>query len=325
MSDSHNHHHHHSRHSDRKRSRPPYTRDRNEVKRRRSRSPYRKAHDHHLQDPPTRLPFKQKPLDKKEFEQYKALFADYLDIQKQLDIDELSEHEVRGRWKSFLGKWNKAELAEGWYDPDTKTKADERWDSRPEWRAPTPEVTARDLHKAGEVEEDDEDEDDDGYGPALPSKRAGASIPSLDDLQHRRELADEDRSARTADLRHERKQDRNLQKERVEEMAPRADPGSKERQLEKKRDAAAVNREYKAAKDGGDVEVGDKELMGDDGIDGYKAKMKAEKKRKNEREIRKEEVLRAREAEREEKRAELRRKEEKTMEMLRNIAQQRFG
>ena len=29
----------------------------------------------------------------------------YLDIQKQIDIDTLDETEVKGRWKSFVGKW----------------------------------------------------------------------------------------------------------------------------------------------------------------------------------------------------------------------------
>jgi len=33
------------------------------------------------------------------------MFALYLDIQKQLDIDTLTENEVKGRWKSFVGKW----------------------------------------------------------------------------------------------------------------------------------------------------------------------------------------------------------------------------
>ena len=38
------------------------------------------------------------------------MFALYLDIQKQLDIDELDESEVKGRWKSFVNKWYGAVL-----------------------------------------------------------------------------------------------------------------------------------------------------------------------------------------------------------------------
>lgn len=33
------------------------------------------------------------------------MFALYLDIQKQLVLEELPEMEVKGRWKSFVGKW----------------------------------------------------------------------------------------------------------------------------------------------------------------------------------------------------------------------------
>jgi hypothetical protein len=33
------------------------------------------------------------------------MFTLYLDIQKGKVLDELEETEVRGRWKSFLGKW----------------------------------------------------------------------------------------------------------------------------------------------------------------------------------------------------------------------------
>lgn len=172
------------------------------------------------------------------------------------------------------------------------------------------------------------DDDDDGYGPALPEaeiiSKSGPAIPSLQDLQHRQELAEEDREARISDLRYERKQDRKAQKERLEEIVPRADPGSRERQLEKKRDTAISNRAFAEAKEGGGEEVGDSDLMGDD-VDNHKAKMRAMERQKNEREIRKEEVLRARAAEREERMKEHRRKEEKTMDMLRSIAQQRFG
>ncbi|KAF2167129.1 hypothetical protein M409DRAFT_22561 [Zasmidium cellare ATCC 36951] len=318
--------HHRRRESHSKRSRSPYTRDREDVNRNRSRSPHRKRHHHHKHHDrtvKTNLPYKRAQLKKDDFTEYKALFAEYLDVQKSIDIDSISEHEAKGRWKSFLGKWNHGELSQGWYDPEMKERVDERWKTRPKASRPKQRVPAE--TNAGE---EDEDEDDDGYGPALPGKtssRPGPAIPSLDDLQHRQELADEDRSARIADLRYERKADRNLQKERAEELAPRADPGSRERQMEKKQVVTAVNQEFKDAKDGGDVEVGDNELMGDDGVDGYKKQVNEMEKKKNERELRKEEVLRARAAEREERLQAQRAKEEKTMSMLRGLARERFG
>jgi peroxin-14 len=33
------------------------------------------------------------------------MFGMYLDIQKGKILEDLSEEEVKGRWKSFVGKW----------------------------------------------------------------------------------------------------------------------------------------------------------------------------------------------------------------------------
>ena len=83
---------HCSRHT---RSRSPRTD--HHHKRHRSRSP-RPA-------PPAALPYKARQLSKRHYEEYKPLFQSYLDIQKQLNLDELDEREARGRWKSFVSRW----------------------------------------------------------------------------------------------------------------------------------------------------------------------------------------------------------------------------
>lgn len=107
-------------------------------------------------------------------------------------------------------------------------------------------------------------------------------------------------------------------------MVPRAQAGTRERQIEKKREVAASNRAFKEANEPGTEEVGERDLMGGD-EDGIKRQIKEQAKKKSEREIRKEEALRAREAEREEKMQVLRDKEDKTMAMLKAIARERFG
>ena len=303
------------------------------------------------------------------------MFGLYLDLQKNKDIDELSSDEVKGRWKSFIGKWNRAELSEGWYDPTTKTKADnsaiatdrsaqkdglEVPPSPPSRRKQTaqtvqPEPELKQQHNGGADEDEDgdddgdDDDDNDDYGPALPAnvqlqgRGPGPAIPSLEDLQHRHgrdthqvldhiiprltcpvELTLEDAQSRREDMLHRRKMDRKAQKEQLEEILPRAEPGTRERQLEKKQETSAVNRAFREARSPGAEEVGEKDLMGDD-EDGIKRKIKEMDKKKSERELRKEEVLRAREAEREERLRGLREKEDKTMEVLRAIARERFG
>ncbi|KAI7154384.1 hypothetical protein KC349_g7694 [Hortaea werneckii] len=354
----------HDSDSSRRRSRSPREHNRNQnVNRQRSRSPHRRHHHHHHHHRPKQpsphviLPFHARPLHKRDLTIHRALFAEYLDLEKRLDIDALGADEARGRWKSFVGKWNRGELAEGWYDPDTKRKLDARYavegsagdgDVRPGSASarrveagpiPAGEGGVQDEGKdrvdgasGDDNEDDDEDEDEDEYGPALPTSEAkplGPTVPSLQDLQHRQELLEDDREAHRAQIRADRRLDRKTQKERLEELVPRAEPGTRERQLEKKQEKASANRDFRDAKDGGAGEmweVGDKELMGGaDGEDDYKAQVKARERQKNQREIRKEEVLRARAAEREGRVAEHRRKEERTMGMLRELAKQRFG
>lgn len=275
------------------------------------------------------LPFNQRELHRRHLERYTNLFADYLDLQKGHNIDDLTEDEVKGRWKSFMGKWNRGELAEGWYDPKTRERADERAleMGEPARKSAQPALPRPVSATPSEPRPEVADDDDDDFGPALPpGPRSGPSVPSLQDLQHRQELTAEERAARIDDLRYDRKLDRKTQKERLEELVPRADPGSRERQMEKKRDTAATNRSFADAKDSGAAEVPDNEMMGGgDGLDDFKKQQKTRERAKNEREIRKEEQLRAREAEREERIAEHRKKEDKTMEMLKALAQQRYG
>jgi len=183
---------------------------------------------------------------------------------------------------------------------------------------------------APQDDEGDDEDDEDDYGPAKPQgtntvARLGPTAARYQDLQHRNELNKEDEEARREDLWYARKQDRKIQKEQMEDLVPRAAPGTRERQLEKKKETAAANRSFREAKSPGAEEVPESDLLGDDGIDGLKAKIRDHDRKKNERELRKEEILRARAAEREERLAEYRAKEQKTMESLKAIAKQRFG
>lgn len=119
----------------------------------------------------------------------------------------------------------------------------------------------------------------------------------------------EDGLARRDDLRYERKVDRKLQKEALDELVPKAEAGTRERQLEKKKE---VNEKMKSfrEKSPGAEEVPDTELMGGgDSISEFKKKKQEFERKKNERELRKEEMLRARAAERDERMAEYQQKE----------------
>ncbi|KAF5848993.1 hypothetical protein GGP41_010155 [Bipolaris sorokiniana] len=315
----------HKRHHQSHRSRSPRRDDdshRHKRTRTRSRSPTRKPAD---------LPYKAKPLSKRQYDEYRPLFQSYLDIQKQIQLDDLDEREAKGRWKSFVSRWNRGELARSWYDPSMLKTAQETVQS---YRASSAQAPAKRASPSYAAKEGAEDDSDDEFGPAPPRDLAqhaghGPTIPRLDDLTYRNELRDEDRARGQSeymdDLRYSRKADRKAQKERLDELVPRADPGSRERQLEKKRETTSTLQSFREAKESGDAEVAESDLMGDDGIDVYKKKKREQERQKNEREIQREEIARARDAERNERLAERREKESKTMEFLKQIAQERFG
>lgn len=280
----------------------------------------------------------------------------------------MDDIEARGRWKSFFGKWNRGELAEGWYEPGTferavkahtedgshppqaeKGKSERgRKDGEDEYvrakRRDREESGLKSEARGGDEqdvspkrERGGEDSDSDDYGPALPGqdpqlsryKRAGPTIPNMEDLELKRENESEEaflrRKAAREDQKWERKAERKAQTERLDELVPRAAAGTRERQLEKKRE---VNEKMKSfcSKGDGQVEVPDEELMGGgEGIIELKQKMSEYERKKTERELRREEINRARNAEREERLEEYRAKEDKTMEMLKYLARQNFG
>lgn len=98
--------------------------------------------------------------------------------------------------------------------------------------------------------------------------------------------------------------------------------------MEKRQEAAASNRAFAEAKRGGSPEAApEEELMGsgENDLDSLKKAREREQRKKNEREIRREELLRARAAEREERLQQYRQKEEETIGWLKTLAKQRFG
>jgi hypothetical protein len=68
---------------------------------------YHHRHAHKDSDTPSApfgLPFKARSLSRHDLATYPPMFALYLDIQKNILIEDLAE-EVKGGWKSFIRKW----------------------------------------------------------------------------------------------------------------------------------------------------------------------------------------------------------------------------
>ena len=281
--------------------------------------------------PKAELPFESRHLSKGDIRTFEPLLAHYLEIQKGKFLESMDDREVKGRWKSFVGKWNRGELAEGWYDPDMFTRicSMERPEKPPHELDTHNQTLPRSKEDGGSYQSDDED-----YGPALPisdsSRRAGAAIPKLQDLSLRNEMIAEDRevekSAGIAAIRDARRADRKHQKEQLDEILPRAEAGTHERKLEKKQMVNDKMKEFREKSPGMDGGMNEKELMGGgDSLDDYKRQKQAEQRKRTEREIRREEIDRAKREEVEEKRRAWKEKEDEKISMLKELAKQRFG
>lgn len=312
---------------------------------------HRKHRDEARAPPAAELPFNARQLHRSDSAAFQPLFAYFLSVQKSIELDDLDEREAKGRWKSFVGKWNRGELAEGWYDPDLFSRVVEE-NPTPALTKPAredgPSQASRHEDRSADEKEgqgkqlpsDDEDDDEDegdGYGPTLPSAGSGErvmgpGIPSLQDLSLRNEMIQEEQRQAREDsltaLRAARKADRAEQKERLDELLPRADPGSRERRLEKRQAVNEKMREFrdKSPGGGGDGGADESEVMGGgDSLEEHRKMKAAEQKRKSERQTRREEFERAKREEIEARRKVWREKEEGTMSMLKDLAKQRFG
>lgn len=158
-----------------------------------------------------------------------------------------------------------------------------------------------------------------------PSSRPSKRLIQVESDQADREAARLEAQRR----RHESLQAHRREMELIkEEIAPRAEPGTRERRLEKRREAAAANREFANAARGGSPTpaLPESELFGgDDDLQALKREREREQRKKNERELRREEILRAKAAEREERLRRYREREEETIGWLKALAKQRFG
>ena len=316
-------------HTTRSRSRSPkrtQARHRDRSPRPQKHTDHDHSHRHARTKPgraPTKLPFNAAPLSKHDLGAHRALFASYLDIQKQLVLEDLPSSEVKGRWKSFVSKWyplpahtrhsqltirrNTGTLAEGWYDPVTLSKA--------QATAPLPSSPGASSS------------DDTSYGPSAPPASHtthGPSAASFADLSARDEQRAEAAAAHGLTARAARKAERAEHSERLAELAPRADPGTRERRLEKRADARAGDRALAEGREGGVEEQGEA-FGGEDGVEGLRAQRKEEDRRRSEREVKRDEILAARRLERDERVRGMREREDKAVEALRAIARERFG
>ncbi|KAK4199743.1 hypothetical protein QBC40DRAFT_202167, partial [Triangularia verruculosa] len=288
------------------------------------------ADDNNDQPQTPQIPFNRAPLSKSSLHSHTPLFQSYLRHVKNIELPSLLETEVKGRWKSFIGKWNRGGLSTEWYThaslPPPPSPLLSPLSSYPPLEftphpPPIPQV----------------DDDDDEYGPVLPNQTRttrtttslhGPLIPSRDDLLGRNETLDSDRQYALEVHRHERKIFRKEHKELLDDLLPKADPGSRERKLEKKRELTDKLKSFSQAKDAGAMEeVNERDLMGggDDALEELQRVKRLREQKQNQRQGKREEEEMLRRKEREERVRGYREREEKVMEGLRGLVRERFG
>ena len=142
------------------------------------------------------------------------------------------------------------------------------------------------------------------------------------------ELVEQEAEDARSALRDERRAHRTREKQRLDELVPKAEAGTRERQLEKKREVASSNKAFAMAKEGGDMpEVAESDLMGgdEDDVATLKRRKKEMERQKSERELKREEISRAKREERERRQQEFKEREERTMQGFIELARRRFG
>ncbi|KAF8420480.1 hypothetical protein EV426DRAFT_719411 [Tirmania nivea] len=366
----HHHHHHHHRHHHRRSHTSSRSRSPDRQPRRRSSSRHRhRSPRAQATPPPAVLPRNARPLTKHDYDAFKALFAEYLRIQKGLSLAGLSAREAQGRFKRFVTHWNRGELAKGWYDPARReapaaaTTSAEDASSRfleslnLHRRSGGGDGDSRDGGSGGEsgARSTDDDDDDDGgdseiIGPLPPgydapgvrkqrAQRATATMPTIEDLDLQKgtpsppppkqtipptkraaEQASSARQAQHASQRESQRADLALQRERLDELCPRPEAGTRAAQLEKRKLQAEKlhsRRDRSPIMDLPDADI----MGGGGGTDSFKQLKAAKERKKNERELRKEAILRQRMEEREGRLRMHREKEERTIAMLRALAE----
>lgn len=155
-----------------------------------------------------------------------------------------------------------------------------------------------------------------------PEYGQSADLPIESAIEDAMAARGESRDQYRAEIRSHKSEMRHLQ----DEIAPRAEAGTRERQLEKRREIASSNRAFADARGASPEAARDEDLMGGDNeFSALKREKEKDQRKKNDREIRREEILRARTAEREERAQAYRQKEQETMSFLQALAKQRFG
>ena len=239
-------------------------------------------------------------IDSSDFYRYNEHFRCWLALSEKGTFDKLGSDKSRELFEEFCGLYNKRMLSDIFYVGDhmpmdivealgIKKTAAHSWNFKiTQEDKESLSVMAESVHNdtisgnSGLWRERKRHDDFEPKSRPVPGRSGGAPRS-----WQARELQEDD----ARDMRqYQRKRNRDLMKERVEELVPRADRGSREAMLEKRREFRLAAVEADERKLDFDV-IDDSYLMGgDDSLEAAKARLEMQKQRKKQKKENNEEI-----------------------------------
>ncbi|KAK9381778.1 uncharacterized protein V2V93DRAFT_367817 [Kockiozyma suomiensis] len=258
------------------------------------------------------------------------------------DADSASDRRLRGREKPthLHKKRRKSSESEAKEKKITAHKSSDESENEGEWVVPSPPHTPSTTNAFISTNGDSDSDDSVIVGPTLPpshvSDRKGPTLPTVSDIQLQNtdlldSSLDQMRAARLKSMEAAESSLTGAVDNLLQGGFNDPTSGPRDRRLEKRKMENEQRKEFARAKSPGGVdEFGDDELFeGDVGSAGTKEKLNEISQRKAEKERIKREQreakFRERDAARRERWEDMRAKEDKTMQMLKELARERFG
>ncbi|EPQ30702.1 uncharacterized protein PFL1_01603 [Pseudozyma flocculosa PF-1] len=256
------------------------------------------------------------PLTNDDYFQKAAEFKVWLSESKGRYLDEISSKEARRYFDKFVDRWNSGRLSDDFYLGKVRSAA-----------APSSTQTRHKWNFASKSSYTQAEQD------ALASIRDTVDTMTNAETRGAKEAREAERKAskgsgcreavEEAKQREEAAKRRRVNRDArdlAEELAPRAT--GRDALIEKRRERNAANRDFANRKDDDGLELDDATLMGGDD---YGAALQGKSGGTSRREQARQERRQERQAEMTERVAAMRSKEQDTMAMFKQLAQQRFG
>ncbi|CAI2172621.1 3920_t:CDS:2 [Funneliformis geosporum] len=283
---------------------------------------HKKIHDHHLDtdsDNSHKQPEGFKSISEDDYFSKSTEFRIWLRESKDKFFDELSSEQAHRYFKKFISSWNKCKLDKKYYDGIRSSQLMNSETTRYKWKNLKINQDELDSLKHSVDRQTNtkfamEVQMRSGKNDQITKRTIGPTMPPTSLQGGNEEMDQEDRARYERTLkRKERKDFQKTHEAVLDELIPKAT--GKEAMIEKKRAKNAYYRREESP----DVELNERDLMGDDD---FRSSFTAQKRASDAREQRKQAYKAEKAASLQEKAIAYKSKEQDTMEMFRKLAEE---